>query len=207
MKRIVPAALILAIFPSDAAAERPYASLRVVELGGLAELSFTKESFTPEGFDESVDDTSTTTVSLQPIIGYFVAPRLQLIAGPTISWIRESPDEDDEDSDAITATGLGARVGAGYYIPSGPIFVGPRAQVGYEHVSVGAGDVDVTANNWLFQGAGALRVPVGGGGLLDLAVVVDYLIGKTETDVVGMPVEVDTTNLSVGLQAGFFVYF
>jgi hypothetical protein len=207
MKRIIPAVLLLAIVGSDAAAERPYASPGTSELGGLAELSFSKQSFTPEGFDESVEDTSTTILSLQPVYGYFLAPGLQIIAGPTVSWIRETPDEDDEDSDDVTATGLGARVGAGYYIPSGPIFVGPRAQVGYEHLSIEAGDVELSANNWLFQAAGALRVPFGGGGLLDLALVVDYLIGSTETDVVGMPVDVDTTNLSVGLQAGFFVYF
>jgi len=105
-----------------ASAEKPYASAGVVSLGGTAEIFFSSQSFTPDGADES-SDVSVTSVDLQPVIGYFVIPRLELFGGLQLGIDKLSPDEGDDE----TTTAFGALVGAGYYVPAGSVWIGPRA--------------------------------------------------------------------------------
>src|SRR6266508_2354602 len=207
LKPMKPASLaigmaVLGLHVSGAAAGKPYAGAGVVELGGSVLLSFSSQSLTPEGTDQSID-VSATDVALQPIIGYFVAPRLQIFGGPLFSWAKTSPDG----ADATTTTSYGLAAGAGYYVPAGAVFLGPRAQVSFVHLHLDLGGIEGNGDGWDFQGGGALRVPFGFGGLLEVAALVDYLTVSQTVEGFGMEVNGSNTGLSFGVSLGFFAYF
>jgi hypothetical protein len=190
---------VLGVSVGDAAADKPYASRGVVEVGGQAQLGFSTGSTEVEGIGEGLDS-STTTIRLQPVIGYFVAPRLEIFGGLLLAWQQEDP----EAGDSTTTTGIGALAGAGYYVPAGPVFLGPRAQLAYARDKVSRGGSDRTESGPLFQAAGALRVPFGFGGLLDLAAILEYeKLGLDQNgDAVG-----DTSAFRFGAELGFFLFF
>jgi len=198
---IAPAAVlaVLGVAVGDARADKPYASGGVVEVGGQAQVGFSSLSTEIEGSDQS-SDTNTTTIRLQPVIGYFVAPRLEIFGGLLLAWTNASPDAGDD----TTTTGLGALVGAGYYVPAGPVFLGPRAQVAYTHQKRSEGEDDQTRSGPLVQVAGALRVPFAFGGLLDLAAILEY--DKEGLDQNGDTVG-DISTVRFGAEFGFFIFF
>ena len=182
-----------------ASADKAYGAAGVVSLGGTVELSYTSRTDTPDGADEGSDTTS-TAVELAPIVGYFVIPRLELFGGLLFGLENVSPDEGDD----ISSTAFGALAGAGYYIPAGSLFVGPRASFAYAQGSTEIGDNESNVSGFQIQGAGALRVPFGWGGLLDLAAVLEYATADLELNdnTIG-----DRSALSFGLELGFFVFF
>lgn len=188
---------------SGAAADTQYAGRGVVELGGSARLSFTSESVTRDTIDQS-SDSSVTDVQLQPIIGYFVAPQLQIFGGPVVGWSRNSRD----DGPSATTTRYGAAAGAGYYFPAGPVFFGPRAEVGYARSTLEFYGDQVTGHTWSVLGSGALRVPLGFGGVVDVAAVLGYLKGSTTiSQSSGSEQEEGSSEFNVGVAVGFFVFF
>jgi hypothetical protein len=182
-----------------AGAQTTYASRGVVEVGGTAQLALSKQSIDVGGLSDSAD-TTTTSIDVQPLVGVFVAPRFQIFGGLLLGWESESPDEGEDE----TTTSLGALVGAGYYVPAGRIFVGPRATVGYVRTKQSAGDFDQTQSGPLAQLFGSLRVPFAWGGLLEAAAGLQYakLGQESDGDAVG-----DTSELAIGAQLGFFIFF
>lgn len=182
-----------------AGAQTTYASRGVVEVGGAAQLSLSKQSIDVGGLSDSAD-TTTTSINLQPIVGAFVAPRVQIFGSLLLGWQNESPDEGEDE----TTTALGALIGAGYYVPAGRLFIGPRASVGYVRTKETAGDFDQTQSGPIAQLAGSLRVPFAWGGLLEAAAVLQYTKLGEESD--GDPVG-DESELAIGAQLGFFIFF
>lgn len=182
-----------------AAADEPFASAGVVTLGGTAEFSHTSQTTTADGADEG-SDTGVTTVALEPTIGYFVMPRLELFGGLLFALEQVSPDEGDD----VDTTAFGALAGAGYYVPAGSMFVGPRASFAYASGKTEIGESETKVSGFQIEGAGALRVPFGWGGLLDLAAVLQYSAFDLELndDTLG-----DQSQLQFGLELGFFVFF
>lgn len=194
---VVP--LALAGAAGTASADQPFASAGVVTLGGTAEFSHSSRTDTADGADEGTD-TGTTAVSLEPTIGYFVMPRLELFGGLLFALEQVSPDEGDD----IDTTAFGALAGAGYYVPAGSMFVGPRASFAYATGKTEIGDSESKVSGFQIEGAGALRMPFGWGGLLDLAAVLQYSAFDIELndDTLG-----DQSQLRFGLELGFFIFF
>jgi hypothetical protein len=196
---LVPVALVLFGSARTAAADKPYASAGVVSLGGTAELSHTSRTDTADGADEGAD-TSTTAVELAPVVGYFVIPRLELFGGLLFALEQVSPDEGED----VDTTAFGALAGAGYYVPAGSMFVGPRASFAYASGSTEVGDNESKVTGFQIEGAGALRIPFGWGGLLDLAAVLQYASADLEVNDNTLG---DRSALSFGVELGFFVFF
>jgi hypothetical protein len=196
---LVPVLLFLLGSARTAAADAPFASAGVVTLGGTAQFSHTGQTDTPDGADEGTDS-SVTIVELQPTVGYFVIPRLELFGGLLFSLEKVSPDAGDN----IDTTAFGALAGAGYYVPAGSVFLGPRAAFAYAAGSTEIGDNESKVSGFQVEGAGALRVPFGWGGLLDLAAVLQYSSFGLEVNDNTLG---DRSLLRFGLELGFFVFF
>ena len=113
---------------------------------------------------------------------------------------KQSPDEGDD----LTTTAFGLQGGAGYYVPAGSVFLGPRASFAYARGTSELGDAESTASGFQVEGAGALRVPFGWGGLLDVAAVLQYasLGVEVNDNTIG-----DRSGIRFGLELGFFVFF
>lgn len=201
MKTVIAAGAlaILGIGIRDAAAERPYASQGVVELGGQAQLHFGSITLTPDGAEEG-SDTSVVDFRLQPLVGYFVIPRLELFGGVQFAVNKLSPDVGSD----TTSTTYGAVVGSGYYVPAGAVFLGPRLALAYVFDKTEGGDTELAVNGPQIQAAGALRVPFGFGGLLDVSAVLQYGRADVELDDESIG---DSSAWSFGLEVGFFVFF
>jgi hypothetical protein len=201
MKRVIAAGAlaIVGIAPGSAAAQRPYASQGVVELGGVASLRFASITITPDGSDEG-SDTSVVDFRLRPLVGYFVIPRLELFGGAQFELNKFSPDQGDD----TTSTTYGAVLGAGYYVPAGAVFLGPRLALAYVFDKTESGDDDITTSGPQIQAAGSLRVPFGFGGLLDVSAVLEYARADLEfnDDALG-----DSSAWAFGIELGFFVFF
>ena len=196
---LVPVVLVLLGSARTAAADKPFASAGVVTLGGTAQFSHASQTDTADGADEGAD-TSITIVDLEPAIGYFVIPRLELFGGLLFSLEKRSPDAGDD----IDTTAFGVQAGLGYYVPAASVFVGPRASFAYAKGTTEIGDNESNVSGFQIEGAGALRVPFGWGGLLDLAAVLQYDSFDLEVNdnTVG-----DRSIVQFGLELGFFVFF
>ncbi len=133
------------------------------------------------------------------------SPRdFRIFAGPVVGWSAENRDQGADQ----TTTSYGVAAGAGYYIPAGRVFLGPRAQLGYARGTLDIDESEVTDHTWALQGAGALRVPLGFGGVIDLAVVLSYLTGTSTISRSGLEEsEEGFSELNVGLAAGFLLFF
>ncbi len=196
---LVPALLVLLGSARTAAADKPFASAGVVTLGGTAEFSHTSQTDTPDGADEGLD-TSITTVELEPTVGYFVMPRLELFGGLLFALEKVSPDAGEN----VDTTAFGVLAGAGYYVPAGSMFLGPRASFAYATGGTEVADNESKVSGFQVEGAGALRVPFGWGGLLDLAAVLQYSSFDVEVNDNTLG---DQSRLRFGLELGFFVFF
>lgn len=189
--RNVVGLIMVAAICGEAAADSPYARQGVLEVGGSALVNHSRRSSDFGG------DTTTTRVRLQPILGYFVASGLDVFGGLLVDWEKEG-------GMGSGTTGLGILAGAGYYVPAGALFVGPRVQVAYARSKMTIGLDETTENGPSVQAAGALRIPFAFGGLLDLALALEYEkrhFNDSDEDIG------DRSSLRLGAELGFFVFF
>lgn len=210
MKRLlIAAALALPAIPAIASAE-DYASPGQLEAGGLFGIQSQTETRKPDGGDEF--DTVTTSIQIQPQVGYFITNGLELIGALQVQTFSEKVD--DGDPTTFTAIGLGA--GAGYFVNLGVARVGPQMIVRIVNLSAKVqsatiGEIDFTDQRIGAQVGAFAKVPVGGGGVISAGLALDYdNVAQTfDADIIppGEELEPTGTAQTIGVRFGYFVYF
>ncbi|PKM93048.1 MAG: hypothetical protein CVU80_00155 [Elusimicrobia bacterium HGW-Elusimicrobia-4] len=152
MKKLLVLALVVGLIVPLVASDKKYATQGVVELGGTAGFSSISTKLDVEG----AESVTTTTLSLAPEVGYFVADNISLGAVLNIASVNV------EYADAYTTTGI---LLAPTYVFKGESaypFVG--LLLGLSSSKAG----DYTENSTIYGLRGGVKVKLGGNGLLNL---------------------------------------
>lgn len=180
---------------------KEYGKAGVIDLG----LSFTGGTSTTE-YDDA-EKTDETTVLLSPTIAYFLIDGLALV-GQLNAGLQNSKEGDFK----IDATGFGLGLGAAYLVDLGSMHVGPALLLRYDTVTAKI-DAGVLEGDFEESGPGATaavvgKLPVGGGGLINLSLYYTHRMIETSFDLgPGLSGDDEGTNSTIGTSVGFSVYF
>ena len=207
MKRIL---LLSALaLPAIASAE-DYAKPGQLEAGGVFGIQNNTETRKPDGGDEV--DTTTTSIQIEPQVGYFITDGLELIGA--LQVINQSSKVEDGDPESLTVIGLGA--GAGYFLNLGIARIGPQAILRFASADATfqvplIGEVDLTEQRMGAQVGAFAKVPIGGGGVISAGLAIDYDNVARAFDASTIPpgeeLEPTGTSQTIGIRVGYFVFF
>lgn len=159
-----------------------------IEVGGTFSLS--RESIEVED-----DDSTRTTLTLTPSVGYFIKPDVAIVGSLLIS------NSELDDGDAETSSTLfGFMAGAAYYEPFGPAFLVPQAMIGYSSLEQ---DDFYRESGIMLELRGNLKLPLGDRAAAQLGLALRY----SPRDFEFFDIDADGSVFTLLLDGGFFVYF
>lgn len=180
----VVAAALLTSVPS-LAMSKEYGDAGTFEVGGQFHLGSSTKKYDKADVKIEMQDTT-----IQPNAGFFVTDSIQVIGDLTISNYKV----DDTDGNRFA---LG--VGAGYLLKVGALRVGPEVLVRYYNEKFG----DTTENGPGAALQGALKVPIGTGGLLTASAGLSFFTATAKSG----GAKDDVTTQSFDTLVGFAIWF
>ena len=205
MKRASAILMAGALLASGSTNAKDYGDAGTIELGG--NLSFVSASSKTEDKDINFKtDNSSTDVSLEPEISYFLIGGLPLFVGLDVGMNSSKDNEADTTEDT---TGFGLNLGTGYLLKIGKARLGPAISLGFSQettkVDDGTNETERTRSGPGVTVAGLAKLPIGSGGVITAGLFVENKMHTEKIkDVDG---EADITTLSFGTSIGVSVFF
>jgi len=206
MKRASTILMAGALLASGSAYAKDYGDSGTIELGG--NLQFVSSSSKTEDKDINFKtDNSSTDITLEPEVSFFLLGGLPLFVGLELG-MNSSKDNEAETSQDTTKFGL--NLGTGYLVKIGKARIGPAVALGFSQETRksdnGPGaDSEVTRSGPGVTIAGLAKLPIGSGGVITAGLFVEnQMLTEKIKDVDN---EADVTTLSFGTSIGVSVFF
>ncbi len=183
--------------------EAGYGGAGTIEIGGTFGLANTDEDY------DDAPGSTTTSVDVVPAVNLFLADGFALVG--ELEY-RHAEAKGEGSSFTATADVLGFGAGAAYYLPVGPVRIGPSVTLHFIQANLDIeGDflgvpisLESTTTGPGARVGVAMKAPVGGGGVVTAGM--SYTFRDLENEVTGFGKE-KGTQTSIGATFGFGVYF
>lgn len=180
---------------------KEYAKAGVIDVGA----TFTGGTSTTE-YDDA-GEVDETQVILAPTVAYFLMDGVALVGQVNVGLLQS-----DDGALEIDATLFGLGLGAAYLMDLGSLHVGPALLLRYDSLTAKL-DAGALSGDFEESGPGATaavigKLPVGGGGLINLSLYYTHRMIDTSFDLgPGLSGDDEGTDSTIGTSVGFSVYF
>ena len=182
---------------------KEYGKAGIIDFGA----TFSGGTTTTE-YDDAGEANDTTSVILAPTVAYFLIDSLALVGQLSVGIVNQ-----DEGGVKVDATGFGLGLGAAYLVNLGALHAGPAVLLRYDTLNAKVDLGPGLKGDFEESGPGATiaaigKLPVGGGGLINLSLYYTQRMIDQSIDL-GPALKSDDsgTDSTIGTSVGFSVYF
>ena len=205
MKRLTTILMTGALLGSGTAWAKDYGDSGTIDLSGNFGFTQRTVKMTETETDaDSLDDTN-TDIEIQPEVAFFLLPGLAILGSASVS---QSTLKDNLEDDTSSDQRISIQAGGGYLLGVGTARLGPFLKVGFIQGSsksdFGGTDAEDTYSGPSVQLGGAMKLPVGSGGVITAALMLEQNMLKYEYE---GGVEADVTETGVIMSLGVGVWF